>query len=165
MLFPFLINRRSIFNKWVGLDLAASLSNRDAGVGVRRARAVLRSRTPPEGDHCGDHGRFWARSRSLARIMQLVASRTRRSLAEPGFGFWPFHSNHPRGRRSPTPRLAFAHANAAPPARALWTARIKSPSCRQEVGLRNQLLRHGLGAVRCIGVDVLAYSPPPAAML
>jgi hypothetical protein len=54
---------------------------------------------------------------------------------------------------------------AAPPARALWTARIKSPSCRHEVGLRNQLLRHGLGAVRCIGVDVLAYSPPPAAML
>jgi hypothetical protein len=117
------------------------------------------------GDHCGDHGRFWARSRSLARIMQLVASRTRRSLAEPGFGFWPLHSNQPRGRRSPTPRLAFARANAAPPARALWTARIKSPSCRHEVGLRNQLLRHGLGAVRCIGVDVLAYSPPPAAML
>jgi hypothetical protein len=28
-----------------------------------------------------------------------------RPLAEPGFGFWPFHSNQPRGRRSPTRAL------------------------------------------------------------
>ena len=40
--------------------------------------------------------------------------------------------------------------------RTLWTARIKSRSGRHEVGLRTELLRHALGAVQCIGVDVLA---------
>jgi hypothetical protein len=139
-------------------------------------------------DHCGDHGRFWARSRSLARIMQLVASRTPRSLAELGFGFWPFHSNQPRGRGSPTPRrtriwflaisLEPAPREAIPdpaprfcacqrgPARAgivdsLHKVTFMSPRGRIE----KPTFEAWIGAVRCIGVDVLAYSPPPAAML
>jgi hypothetical protein len=91
--------------------------------------------------YCGNHGRFRARSRSPARILQIVASRILRSVAASDFGFWPLHSKQPRGMiPAPLPRFAVP---TGPCLRApQWTACVKSRSGRREVGLRIKVLRH-----------------------